>query len=59
MTEAEQKVENAIVLAARIVARYGDIYLPLFERLEHDLQVMRAKTERLTRAIEMARITTE
>lgn len=59
MTETEPELEQAVVLAARIVARYGDIYLPLFERLEHDLHVLRTKAERLTRAIEIARTTTE
>ncbi|MGE0132392.1 MAG: hypothetical protein AB7U82_30285 [Blastocatellales bacterium] len=59
MTETEQELEHAVVLAARIVARYGDLYLPVFERLENDLNAARANEERLSRAIEIARITTK
>lgn len=55
MAGAEQELELAVVFAARIVARYGDIYLPLFERLEQDLDAMRANADRLSRAIEIAR----
>jgi hypothetical protein len=54
MGVAERELEEAVVLAARIVARYGDKYLPLFERLETELRNDRAGSALLSRAIEIA-----
>jgi len=54
MTEAKRDLGTAVQLAARIVARYGDQYLPIFERLENELSALQTKTERLRRALEIA-----
>lgn len=54
MKEPESELNQAIVLAARIVARYGEQYLPIFERLEDDLNAARDDSQRLIRAIEIA-----
>lgn len=55
MSSTEKEIEDVMVLAARIVARYGERYLPIFERLEDELDVSRADATRLDRAIEIAR----
>ncbi|MCB0624699.1 MAG: hypothetical protein KDC43_12500 [Saprospiraceae bacterium] len=55
MNEADENLESAVILAAQIVARYGKTYLPIFERLENDLNAAHANSERLNRALEIAR----
>ncbi|MGB3214640.1 MAG: hypothetical protein WBC26_07740 [Alphaproteobacteria bacterium] len=50
----ERDMEEAVVLAAQIAARYGDKYLPLFERLESELRNVRAGSALMSRAIEIA-----
>jgi hypothetical protein len=55
MSSTEKEIEDVMVLAARIVARYGEMYLPIFERLEDELDAARADATRLGRAIEIAR----
>ncbi len=55
MNTTEKEIEAVMVLAARIVARYGETYLPIFERLEDELDAARASATRLDRAIEVAR----
>ena len=55
MKEADENLESAVILAAQIVARYGKTYLPIFERLENDLNAAQADSERLNRALEIAR----
>lgn len=55
MKEPENELNEAIVLAARIVARYGEQYLPIFERLEDEMNAARDDSQRLIRAIEIAR----
>lgn len=54
MGVAERELEEAVVLAARIVARYGDRYLPVFERLESELRNVRSGSALMSRAIEIA-----
>lgn len=51
----ERNLEEVVVLAARIVARYGDKYLPIFERLETELRNDRAGSALMSRAIELAK----
>lgn len=55
MNATENEIEAVMVLAARIVAKYGETYLPIFERLEEELSAARADATRLGRAIEIAR----
>ncbi|MCL4677720.1 MAG: hypothetical protein KJ017_03895 [Alphaproteobacteria bacterium] len=55
MSVNEKDIETTLVLAARIVARYGETYLPIFERLEDELDAARTSATRLDRAIEIAR----
>lgn len=59
MHDADDNLKSAVVMAAKIVARYGKTYLPVFERLENDLNAAQADSERLNRAIEIARKTTD
>lgn len=54
MTRSKHDLENVILLAAQIVARHGEKYLPIFERLESEIREMQASSERLKRAMELA-----
>ena len=55
MNDTEKHIEAAMVLAARIVALHGEIYLPIFERLDKELTAARAEATLMDRAIEIAR----
>lgn len=59
MNTTEKEIEAVMVLAARIVARYGETYLPIFERLEDELAAARTSATRLDRAMEIARESTD
>lgn len=59
MTVSKNELENAFVHSAQIVARYGEKYLPIFERLEAELKELQACSERLKRAMELAEKTLE
>lgn len=39
----------ALRTVARIIERYGDIYWPIFERLENELQMRRSRAARLNK----------
>lgn len=59
MREFKNDLNNAIILAARIVARHGEQYLPIFERLENEINAARDDSQRMNRAIEIAKTTHE
>jgi len=48
------QIKKAYHQAAKIVARYGDKYLPIFERLEKEYQNRKDKVKTLNRAIKIA-----
>jgi len=48
------QIKRAYHQAAKIVARYGDKYLPIFERLEKEYQSRKDKVKTLKRAIKIA-----
>jgi uncharacterized membrane protein YkoI len=48
------QIKRAYHQAAKIVARYGDKYLPIFERLEKEYQNRKDKVKTLNRAIKIA-----
>ena len=47
MSLSNREIEHALQIAARIVHRYGDVYWPLFERLERELADRRSRSSRL------------
>ncbi len=49
-----QRIEQALEYAATCVARYGEAYSPLFERLEAELQAVQAKENALDRTRRLA-----
>ncbi|GAB1256177.1 hypothetical protein NBRC116494_06790 [Aurantivibrio plasticivorans] len=53
LTESELK--NAYIKAAKIISKYGDIYLPIFERLEQEYQSAKKKSELIKKAISIAK----
>lgn len=59
MRDEHHELHDAIVLAARIIARYGEQYLPIFERLENEMNDVQDDSLRLSRAIEIARTTSD
>ena len=48
------EIETAYIQAAKIVHRYGDVYLPIFERLEMERETYIKAEEMLTRAKRIA-----
>lgn len=48
------EIETAYIQAAKIVDRYGDVYLPIFERLEMERETYIKTEEMLTRAKRIA-----
>lgn len=45
-----ERLERALVLAAYIVTRHGEVYSPIFERLERELVDMKARSDVRSRA---------
>ena len=48
MSVTDRQLEDALRSAARVIDRYGDVYWPLFERLEQELAAWRSRTARLS-----------
>ena len=49
------RLEAALAYTAACIAQHGDAYLPLFERIEVELEAMRAKESARDRALRLAR----
>ena len=49
------RLEVALAYIATCIDRHGDAYLPLFERIEVELEAMRAKESARDRALRLAR----
>lgn len=49
------RLENALGYVALCIAQHGDAYLPLFERLESELEAARAKESARERALRLAK----
>jgi hypothetical protein len=47
MRPNEDELADALASLARIIDRYGDVYWPLFERLERELECERSRKARL------------
>ncbi len=50
-----QRLESALAYTALCLTEQGEAYLPLFERLEAELEAARAKESAVERARRMAR----
>lgn len=48
-------LKAAYVQAAKVVAEYGDTYLPIFERLEKELKEAEKKQSSIDRALKIAK----
>lgn len=48
------QLKQAYLQAAKIVARHGDTYLPIFERVETEYQERKKQIDALNRAIMIA-----
>ncbi|MEW8332985.1 MAG: hypothetical protein AB2692_18770 [Candidatus Thiodiazotropha sp.] len=51
---SETKIETAYIQAAKIVSKYGEKYLPIFERLENELHERRKRSAIIKRVYEVA-----
>ena len=47
MAVSDAELENALRSMARIIERYGNVYWPIFERLEAELTARRTRAARL------------
>ena len=52
---SDEELERAYFKMARIIERYGEKYLPIFERLEKELNERKAKNSLMQRALEAAK----
>ena len=50
-----ERVMRTKIIAAKIVAIHGDTYLPLFTRLEEDVERLSKDKEAFERAVKIAR----
>lgn len=48
-------LKAAYVQAAKVIAEYGDTYLPIFERLEKELKEVEKKQSSIDRALKIAK----
>lgn len=46
-TITDQEIEDGLDLVAKLIDRYGDVYWPVFDRLERELEQRRSKSARL------------
>jgi len=47
----DREIEDGLNVVARLIERYGDVYWPVFERLELELQKRRSRAARLSRRL--------
>lgn len=50
-----ERIENAMHVVAEVIANHGAEYLPIFERLERELEEHRARENALERALNLSR----
>ncbi len=50
-------LKNAYIQSAQIVAKYGDKYLPIFERIENEFNKRKEESATMKRAIDIALLT--
>lgn len=48
-----EKLHKAAVVAAELVARFGDDYWPVFERIDHELEARRDRKSRLSKFVDV------
>ncbi|ADM08785.1 hypothetical protein PB2503_03552 [Parvularcula bermudensis HTCC2503] len=46
-TISEEEIEDGLNVVARLIDRYGDVYWPVFERLERELEQRRSRSARV------------
>jgi hypothetical protein len=49
-----QELEHALKIAAKVVAMYGEVYLPIFSRLQNELVKAKEADKMKTLALELA-----
>lgn len=54
LSEREKRFRKALEGAAQLVANYGDEFLPVFIRLEHEVQEMERRNSAMERARALA-----
>lgn len=52
MPVSDRQLEDALKIAARVIDLYGDAYWPIFDRLEHELDLRRNRSARLNSYLE-------
>ena len=58
MQPSDAVIQIALRVAARVIDRYGDVYWPLFERLERELSNRRSRAARLRAHLDNADLKT-
>jgi len=47
-----EEIEKGLDIVALLIERYGDVYWPIFERLEHELDERQSRAARLHKRLE-------
>jgi len=55
INQAVAEIEHALKIISRIVVLHGDKYLPIFERLRHELQKAQEAEQTKSLALKLAR----
>ena len=48
----DEEIKGSLAFVAGLVQRQGDVYWPLIERLDHELQKRQKKAKRLAKLLE-------
>lgn len=56
---SDKDLKKAFEVAAKVVAKYGETYLPIFERLEQEYQSRQETKKVLERALTIAEETSD
>jgi len=49
----DKEIEDGLNVVARLIERYGEVYWPVFEKLEHELQKKHSRAARLKRRLKL------
>ena len=55
MAISDEDLEDLLTSVARIIDRYGDVYWPIFERLEGELQQRQSRRDRVAARLDKAK----
>ena len=55
-TISEEEIEDGLNVVAQLIDRYGDVYWPVFERLEKELEERRLRATRVKARLKCGKV---